>query len=101
MEPKGRRPPTRDDQEWTRWGGYSTEYKGQLKDRWDDIKFVYAGSITHPEAILKPGTNAKAHPAQMPLGLPQRAMMFSTDVGDVVLDPFNGSGTTVGQRKGQ
>lgn len=84
----------KDETGWTRWGGYTTEYKGQFKDRWDDINFVYAGSIRHPEAIMKPGTNEKAHPAQMPLGLPQRAMMFSTDVGDTVLDPFNGSGTT-------
>ena len=77
-----------------RWGGYTTEPKGQLLDYWDDIPFVYAGSIAHSEAILKPGTNEKAHPAQMPVGLVARAMLFSTDESDTVLDPFNGSGTT-------
>ena len=77
-----------------RWGGYTTEPKGQLLDYWDDIPFVYAGSIAHSEAILKPGTNEKAHPAQMPVNLPARAILFSTDEGDVVLDPFSGSGTT-------
>jgi DNA modification methylase len=77
-----------------RWGGYSTQYRGQLKDRWDDIPFVYAGSISHPEAILKPGSNSKAHPCQMPVKLVGRAIMFSTDAGDLVLDPFLGSGTT-------
>jgi site-specific DNA-methyltransferase (adenine-specific) len=56
---------------------------------------VYAGSAAHPEAILKPGTNEKEHPAQMPLGLASRAILFSTDPGDIVLDPFSGSGTTV------
>ena len=77
-----------------RWGGYSTEPKGQLLDYWDDIPFVYAGSVSHPEAILKPGTNEKAHPAQMPVNLACRAILFSTDKGDTVLDPFCGSGTT-------
>ena len=77
-----------------RWGGYSTEYKGQMKDRWDDIPFVYAGSIKHSEAILKPGTNQKACCCQMPLGLSNRAISFSTDKSDVVLDPFLHSGTT-------
>ena len=80
--------------EWVRFGGYSTGPKGQMLDYWNDIPFVYAGSITHPEAILKSGTNSKAHPAQMPVALPERAILFSTDEGDTVLDPFNGSGTT-------
>ena len=77
-----------------RWGGYSTEPKGQLLDYWDDIPFVYAGSIAHPEAILKQGTNQKEHPCQMPTGLIERAMLFSTDVEETVYDPFMGSGTT-------
>jgi len=68
--------------------------KGQMMDYWDDIRPVFAGSIVHPEAILKPGTKQKAHLAQMPVGLPARAILFSTDEGDVVLDPFSGSGTT-------
>lgn len=77
-----------------RWGGYTTQAQGQLLDYWDDIPFVYAGSIAHPEAILKPNTNEKAHPAQMPMNLVARCILFSTDEGDTVLDPFTGSGTT-------
>jgi len=77
-----------------RWGGYSTEYKGQMKDIWDDIPFVYSGSIKHPEAILLPGTNKKAHECQMPSALARRAALFSTDKKDVVLDIFMGSGST-------
>lgn len=82
------------DSEWERFGGYSTEKKGQLLDYWDDIPFVYVGSIRHKEAIMKKGTNSKAHPCQMPEMLPGRAILFSTDEGDTVLDPFTGSGTT-------
>lgn len=67
---------------------------GQLLDYWDDIPLVYAGSVVHPEAVLQPGTCKKAHPCQMPTGIVTRALMFSSDVGDTVLDPFNGSGTS-------
>ena len=79
-----------------RWGGYSegSEFKGQMKDRWDDIPFVYAGSITHKEAYLKTGTNEKEHPCQMPEGIAKRAILFSSNENDLVLDPFLGSGTT-------
>ena len=68
--------------------------KFQLLDYWDDIPLVYAGSIKHKEAILEKGTCKKAHPCQMPEMLPGRAILFSTDEGDTVLDPFTGSGTT-------
>lgn len=84
-----------DDSGFRRWGGYSTEHKGQLRDRWDDIPFVYVGSIHHKEAILKPQTNEKLHPCQMPEGLARRAMLFSTNEDAIVLDPFMGSGTTL------
>lgn len=79
--------------QWQSFHGKTGE-RGQMSDWWDDITFVYAGAINHPEAILKSGTNSKAHPAQMPTDLPARAILFSTDEGDVVLDPFSGSGTT-------
>jgi len=36
----------------------------------------------------------KAHPTQKPESLLHRVIMASTDVGDVVLDPFFGTGTT-------
>lgn len=77
-----------------RWGGYSTKPKGQLLDYWDDIPFVYAGAIKHPEAVIEPGTNRKVHPTQMPVNLAVRCIVFSTNKGDTVLDPFSGSGTT-------
>src|SRR6266496_3164068 len=79
---------------WLRWGGYSTKPQGQLLDYWDDIPFVYAGSVRHPEAVITPGTNKKAHPTQMPVNLAARCILFSTSVGDTILDPFCGSGTT-------
>lgn len=68
--------------------------QGQLGDIWDDIPFVYSGSIHHPEAIIDRRTNKKLHPAQMPERLARRAILFSTNEDDTVMDPFVGSGTT-------
>jgi DNA modification methylase len=47
---------------------------------------------TGRERIKSNGT--KAHPTQKPEALLYRVMMSSSNVGDVVLDPFFGSGTT-------
>lgn len=44
------------------------------------------------ERLRKDG--AKAHPTQKPEALLYRVILASTNVGDVVLDPFFGSGTT-------
>ena len=38
---------------------------------------------------------AKDHPAPYPIELPSRAIKMHTDPGDVVLEPFSGSGTTM------
>jgi modification methylase len=45
-----------------------------------------------PERIRKGG--AKAHPTQKPEALLYRVMLATTHKGDVVLDPFFGTGTT-------
>jgi len=76
-----------------RWTEWFTGAKGQMQDYWDDIPFIYAGSIRHKEAIMKPLTNKKVHPCQMPTELAARAIMFSSEEGDTVLDPFMGIGT--------
>ena len=34
------------------------------------------------------------HPTQKPLALLERIILASTNEGDLILDPFNGSGTT-------
>jgi DNA modification methylase len=38
--------------------------------------------------------NNRVHPAQKPVEAMSRPILYSTDVGGLVLDPFNGSGTT-------
>lgn len=53
-------------------------------DTWDDITPVKAN---HRERT--------GHPAQMPLALAERVILMTTRTGDLILDPFMGSGTTV------
>ncbi len=43
---------------------------------------------------LKDGAGAKAHPTQKPEALLHRVILASTKPGDVILDPFFGTGTT-------
>lgn len=43
---------------------------------------------------LKDGDGNKAHPTQKPEALLHRVILASTNIGDVVLDPFFGTGTT-------
>lgn len=43
---------------------------------------------------LKKDDGQKAHPTQKPEALLHRVILSSTDVGDVILDPFFGTGTT-------
>ena len=43
---------------------------------------------------LKGAAGAKAHPTQKPEALLYRVLLATTDPGDVVIDPFFGSGTT-------
>jgi modification methylase len=43
---------------------------------------------------LKDAAGKKAHPTQKPEALLQRVLLASTNAGDLVLDPFFGTGTT-------
>jgi len=52
---------------------------------------------TGPERIKKDGK--KAHPTQKPEALIYRVLLASTKPGDVILDPFLGSGTTAAVAK--
>lgn len=54
----------------------------QMKDVWES-------SLTKPSE-KKYGK----HPTQKPMAILERIILASTDEGDLILDPFNGSGTT-------
>ena len=64
----------------------------QMKDVWEfeDVEPEFYISSVTPQSEKKEGK----HPTQKPLGLLDRIIKASTKEGDLILDPFNGSGTT-------
>jgi site-specific DNA-methyltransferase (adenine-specific) len=73
-----------------------------FKERWsrgrtgrNDISAGVWGQWTRKVWEMPPVTRRSDHPAPFPEELPRRAILLSTWPGDVVLDPFCGSGTTV------
>ena len=54
----------------------------QMKDVWET-------SLTKPSE-----KRCGKHPTQKPIALLEKIILSSTDEGDLILDPFNGSGTT-------
>ena len=83
------------------WAGKSKESKytfnyQALKSMNDDVQMRsdwYLPLCTGGER-LKDENGKKAHPTQKPESLLYRVLMASTKKGDVVLDPFFGTGTT-------
>ena len=54
----------------------------QMKDVWET-------SLTKPSE-----KRCGKHPTQKPVAILEKIILASTDEGDLILDPFNGSGTT-------
>ena len=75
--------------------GYTFNYEA-LKAANDDLQMRpdWLFPICNGGERLKDENGDKVHPTQKPEALLARVMMASTKPGDVVLDPFFGSGTT-------
>lgn len=63
-------------------------------DIWDDIRELTAGYLAGNEA-LRTKQGERVHKQQSPVELLLRILLSSTKVGDLVFDPFAGSGTTL------
>ena len=63
---------------------------GKKVSNWVDRKFAYPTNVLHTATECA----YKGHPAAFPLELPSWFIKLFTDEGDLVLDPFVGSGTT-------
>ncbi|MDR2757162.1 MAG: site-specific DNA-methyltransferase, partial [Planctomycetaceae bacterium] len=64
-----------------------------VTDVWDDIRELTSGYFAGDEA-LRNDNGERFHKQQSPLALLLRMILTSTKVGDTVLDPFSGTGTT-------
>lgn len=65
-----------------------------VTDVWDDIRELTSGYFAGDEALRDANGN-RLHKQQAPIQLLLRIILSSTELGDVVLDPFAGSGTTL------
>ena len=65
-----------------------------VTDVWDDIRELTSGYFAGDEA-LRDAEGDRLHKQQTPIQLLLRIILSSTNPGDVVLDPFAGSGTTL------
>lgn len=63
---------------------------GKKVSNWLDRKFVYPTNVLY----IAPETKNKNHSAVFPEALPEWFIKLFTKEGDIVLDPFTGSGTT-------
>ncbi|HXG84045.1 MAG TPA: site-specific DNA-methyltransferase, partial [Pyrinomonadaceae bacterium] len=72
---------------------YERENGMFVTDVWDDIRELTSGYFAGDEAIKKE-TGEHFHKQQSPIALLLRIMLTSSKVGDCVLDPFAGTGTT-------
>lgn len=73
---------------------YERENGVYITDVWDDIRELTAGYFAGDEAIRK-SDGERAHKQQSPIALLLRIILSSTKPGDIVLDPFSGTGTTM------
>jgi len=74
------------------WSGEGKEFIGLLVNVWYDIKKDQAGCL-NPE--IQTIENRKIHPCSMPIRLPERAIRVSSNEGEIILDCYGGSGSTL------
>ncbi len=65
-----------------------------VTDVWEDIRELTSGYFAGNEAI-RTENGERFHKQQSPLALLVRIILSSSKVGDVILDPFAGTGTTL------
>ena len=65
-----------------------------LTDVWDDIRELTSGYFAGDEAIRELNGD-RAHVQQSPVALLLRILLSSSMPGDIILDPFAGTGTTL------
>ena len=65
-----------------------------VTDVWDDIRELTSGYFAGDEAI-RMENGERFHKQQSPISLLLRIILSSTKVGDLVFDPFSGTGTTL------
>lgn len=84
---------------WNKGGGGMGDLKGNFAFDYESIIYAAKGKPTIREKRIGSVWNVKKckqefHETQKPVELIEKIITHSSDVGDVVLDPYMGSGTT-------
>lgn len=99
----------------TAWGSYLSPNTPNMRGRWEPILVYFKDhwtrarddglsldldasewmDLTRNVWRIVPDGGQRWHPAPFPAEIPRRAIILSTWPGDLVLDPFAGSGTTL------
>ncbi len=75
--------------------GWKFNYKDMKKyNKGKQLRDVWEFPLCQGSERIKGKNGRAAHPTQKPLKLFQRLIEMATDKGDVIIDPFIGSGTT-------
>jgi len=74
---------------------YHSQYEPMLYFYYPEKKFRGDRGQTDCWFIKRADTQKYVHPTQKPVRLIQKAILNSSDKGDIVLDLFGGSGTTL------
>lgn len=74
-------------------GAYLKDYGGK-KDQMHPFGYLVSDVWTDIHRIRHSKRRDGEHPCQLPIHLLERLILMTTDAGDVVLDPFLGTGTT-------
>jgi DNA modification methylase len=73
---------------------YERENGMFVTDVWDDIRELTSGYFAGDEALRR-DNGERFHAQQAPIALLLRIILSSSAIGDVVFDPFAGTGTTL------
>ncbi|MBT5022985.1 site-specific DNA-methyltransferase [Candidatus Woesearchaeota archaeon] len=75
--------------------GWKFNYENMKKyNQGKQLKDVWEFSLCQGAERIKGDNGKSAHPTQKPLELFKRLVEMATDKGDIIMDPFIGSGTT-------
>lgn len=87
---------------WAKGGGGMGDLAGDYAPEHEIIAYAVKGGhklrgkrLSNVWQVKKDRAASYVHPTQKPVALMARAIEKSTDKGDVVIDPFMGSGTTL------
>lgn len=74
---------------------YKEQWKKSFKGKSDTTKDEFVEWTNGMWTFSGESKNKIGHPAPFPVELPKRCIKLFSYVGDIVLDPFMGSGTTI------